>query len=86
MQEISESERKLRSEYEWLFKERKLLRQSIARALRIARRGKNAKVINLLEVLSHHADIEEHLLYPAALLAGFTARLLLANEAQTIFE
>ena len=80
--EIADSQADLLREYESMFQEHKDLRRSIARAEEQAKREKHEEVNDMLEALAHHAKIEEEILYPAALLAGTLAKVLLPNRAE----
>ena len=84
LRDIAESQKPLLQEYEGMFQEHKLLGKFIERAKNEAQRENHQEIVEILEALAHHAKVEEEVLYPAALLAGTLARVMLNNEAQPI--
>jgi hypothetical protein len=86
LQEIANSERALRAEYQQLFVEHEQLKELISHVSEFAGKEKHAEVVKLMKRLNENAKLEEDILYPTALLAGLAARLMLRMEAQTIFE
>ena len=84
LRQIAESQGALLQEYESMFQEHKSLVPLIERAELAAAKENHIETVEILEALVHHARIEEDVLYPAALLAGTLAKVLLRNEAQVV--
>jgi iron-sulfur cluster repair protein YtfE (RIC family) len=82
LSEIADSQAGLLREYESMFQEHETLRRFIERAEEQAKRERHEEVTEMLEALAHHARIEEEVLYPAALLAGTLAKVLLPSRAE----
>lgn len=80
--QIADSQEPLLQEYENMFEEHKSLGPLIEHARNEAKKENHGETVEILDVLVHHAKIEEEILYPAALLAGTLAKVLLRNEAQ----
>jgi hypothetical protein len=64
----------LASEYPRMLKEHARIRNLIGSVRRVASKKKDADVPALMRALEHHAAVEEEILYPAALLAGFIVK------------
>ena len=83
LKEIADSQGELLHEYKKMFEEHYEIAAFIERAEAEAKRENHEEVAEILEALGHHARVEEEVLYPAALLAGKLAKVLLQIEAQT---
>ena len=84
---IAESQDALRLEYDVMFEEHTELKRFIQNARGFAKQENHEDVVDLLDALSHHARVEEEVLYPAALLAGTLAKCLLhSGEERQIRE
>ena len=82
--QIADFQRPLVQEYESMFQEHKSLVPLIEHAKDAASRESHTETVDILEALVHHAKIEEDVLYPAALLAGTLAKVLLGNQAKAV--
>ena len=83
---IVESQDDLLQEYDNMFEEHTELKKFIQNARRYAKQENHEEVVDLLDALSHHARVEEEVLYPAALLAGTVAKCLLSSEERQVHE
>jgi hypothetical protein len=81
---IVESQGALQKEYDDMFEEHVELKSFIQNARGFAEQENHGDVVDLLDALSHHARVEEEVLYPAALLAGTVAKCLLYSEERQI--
>lgn len=84
LKQIADSQEPLLREYETMFSEHKSLAPLIKKAKDEATKENHKETVEILDALAHHARIEEDVLYPAALLAGTLAKVLLPNQAQVI--
>ena len=82
IEEIAESQSQLLQEYKTMFEEHQKIGTLIERAKLEAKGEDHEEVAEILDALGHHARVEEDVLYPAALLAGTLAKVMLRNEAQ----
>lgn len=82
LREIADSQGGLLKEYKTMFEEHKVVGTFIEKAKAEAKRENHEEVAEILDALRHHARVEEEVLYPAALLAGIVAKVLLQREAQ----
>lgn len=82
LKEIADAQRELLNEYKTMFEEHQRIGMLIERAEAEAKRENHQEIAEILEALGHHARVEEEVLYPAALLAGTLAKVMLRNEAQ----
>lgn len=64
----------LRAELPRMLEEHEAIRAATLRLAEVARAGRDAKVVDLTEKLALHAQSEEELFYPAALLVGELVR------------
>ena len=84
LRQIADSQEPLLHEYNSMFQEHKSLIPLIERATGEAAKENHSGTVETLEALVHHARVEEEVLYPAALLAGTLAKVLLRNEVQAV--
>lgn len=82
LRQIVDSQEPLLQQYESMFQEHKSLVPLIEHAKDEAAKENHRETVEILEALVHHARIEEDVFYPAALLAGTLAKVLLSSEAQ----
>ncbi len=76
LDEVIALEERLSKELPSMLSEHKAIGISIAKASAAAEKEKNKEAISLLAALRHHAQIEEEVLYPAAVLAGLAAKAM----------
>jgi hypothetical protein len=84
LQEIAASQGPLLQEYDVMLEEHSELKKSILKARKVAENEKRQDVVDLLDGLAHHAMVEEEVLYPAALLAGTVAKLVMSSKPAII--
>lgn len=84
LRQIADSQEPLLRDYEGMFQEHKSLMPLIDRAKDEATKENHEETVEILEALVHHARVEEDVLYPAALLAGTLAKVMLRNETQVV--
>ena len=84
LRQIADSQEPLLRDYEGMFQEHKSLIPLIDRAKDEATKENHEETVEILEALVHHARVEEDVLYPAALLAGTLAKVMLRNETQVV--
>ena len=84
LKQIADSQEPLLQDYEGMFQEHKSLMPLIDRAKDEATKENHEETVEILEALVHHARVEEDVLYPAALLAGTLAKVMLRNETQVV--
>ncbi len=82
LREIADTQGALLQEYESMYQEHETLRKFIQRAEESAEKENHKQVAETLEALAHHARVEEEVLYPAALLAGTLAKVLLPSRTE----
>ncbi len=74
-----------RSERQRFF-EHESLRKIISEAAESASKENHLDVLELFVALAYHSKVEEEVLYPVALFADVTARLISVYDSQTILE
>ncbi|MDG6933241.1 MAG: hemerythrin domain-containing protein [Nitrososphaerota archaeon] len=80
LEEVKERSDALREDYANMLEEHRRIREKVEAASVLAKAEGREDVLNILELLSHHAAVEEEILYPAALLAGKLASMLIIRE------
>jgi hypothetical protein len=81
MREVLSLTDALRTEFPRMLEEHEAIRAATRRLGEIARAEGNTEVVRLTEKLALHAQSEEELFYPAAVLVGDLVRARLAGEA-----
>ncbi len=72
----------LEKRYSAFYEEHKVIRERALAVRKVAARDGCSDIVDLIDGLTHHADVEEELLYPAALVSGrYVAAMSLKTEA-----